>query len=82
MFAMYICITKKPYKVYTNSCSGSQGRVPLCGLLGSGWGVSNRWTRIWNGMVDWNMEWNGGLEYGMEQWNGKWNGTVNVHSYS
>ena len=23
------------------------------------WGVSNRWTGIWNGTVEWKMEWNG-----------------------
>ena len=22
-------------------------------------GVSNRWNAIWNGMVEWKMEWNG-----------------------
>ena len=53
-------------------------------------GVSNRWTGIWNGTVEWKR--NGtelalvqiyyirvsliaGLEYGTERWNGKLNGT-------
>ena len=32
-------------------------------------GVSNCWTGIWNGMV----EWNGGMEWwnGMVEWNGE-----------
>ena len=25
----------------------------------SSWGVSNHWNEIWNGMVEWKMEWNG-----------------------
>ena len=23
------------------------------------WGVSNRWNGIWNGTVEWKMEWSG-----------------------
>ena len=40
-------------------------------LLGASWikkkhysvpGVSNRWNGIWNGTVEWKMEWNGGMQ--------------------
>ena len=24
-----------------------------------GLGISNRWTGVWNGMVEWKMKWNG-----------------------
>ena len=41
----------------------------VCGVQGdpatmlSTWGVSTRWTGIWNGM----MEWNDGMENGMKR---------------
>ena len=44
-------------------------------------GVSNRWTEIWNGMVEWKwVSLIAGLKYGMEWWNGNGNETVNIHS--